>query len=127
MLYLTYWLHIPLTRIIVLGSNLNHKHVFVCHFIGVLITEFLDPNAEEKKFNPAFRTLRCAVERAIGLWKAKWGALHHKRFGPLLYEPSKEYYVCERPLWMVPKGQYELSKTPSQARLQETNPVGPLI
>ena len=56
---------------------------------GVLLVDFVDPQTEdEKKFNREFKSFRSSVERAIGLWKEKWGILHHKRFGPLLYEPG---------------------------------------
>ena len=57
---------------------------------SVIITEFTKPRTvAERRFNCAFRTLRCSVEREIGKWKGLWGCLHKKRFGPLKYEPEK--------------------------------------
>ena len=78
---------------------------------GVLITEFVDPTlAAEETFNEAFTSLRSSVERSIGLMKEKWGALHRKRNGPLLYDPSEwtvfeislQMSLLKRPIWLGP-------------------------
>ena len=53
------------------------------------LVHYLDPqNKDEERFNKVFRIVRCSVERALGVWKARWRIVD-KQGGPIRCAPDK--------------------------------------
>jgi len=55
-----------------------------------IMIQFRQPStANEELFNQLLKKLRCVVERAIGILKARFRCLSYKRCGPLPFPPEK--------------------------------------